>query len=47
MKNWQTTIAGLGAIAAAVVLLCKGHTTEGVGLIAVGVGLWRAEDVKR
>jgi hypothetical protein len=45
MKNWQTTIAGLGCI-----VDCRGlfagaeKVHEGVALIAAGLGLIRAKD---
>jgi hypothetical protein len=54
MKNWQTTVAGLGCIAAGVYLLSTGKgfglisaeasAVVGVALIAAGLGLIRAKD---
>jgi hypothetical protein len=48
MNGWQTTVAGIVAVLAAVALLIihpsSENTALGVGLISAGVGLWRAPD---
>lgn len=48
MDSWRTTIAGIGAIAAGIVLLVQYGTADvtGLGLVAVGVGLIKAQDAK-
>lgn len=45
MQSWQTTVAGLGCIAAGVYLIAAGKgAVEGAALIAAGIGLVRAKD---
>lgn len=46
MQNWQTTISGIAALAGAIVLISMGRTAEGIALIPVAIGLWRAKDAK-
>ncbi len=45
MKNWQTTIAGVAVVIAALALIkTKGPTTENIAMLATGAGLLVAKD---
>jgi len=44
MKNWKTSLAGLGAIITGIALIFKGDTTGGVTGIISGIGLIFAKD---
>jgi hypothetical protein len=47
MKNWKTTLAGVGSIIAGVALIAKGQTEAGIGLITAGlVGIGAADSKK-
>ena len=43
-KNWKTTFFGLTTIATGVMMIMKGHVTEGITAISTGLGLAAAKD---
>jgi hypothetical protein len=44
LKNWKTTLFGIGSIFSGVVLIVKGNIPEGVTSIMTGLGLAVAKD---
>lgn len=44
MRNWKTNLAGIGAIATGIGLLCAHKYEEGVAAIIAGFGLLAAKD---
>ena len=44
LKNWKTTLAGLGAIITGVATIVKGDIVGGVSAVITGIGLIGAKD---
>jgi hypothetical protein len=44
LKNWKTTLAGLGAIITGIATIVKGDIVSGVSAVITGIGLVGAKD---
>jgi hypothetical protein len=44
LKNWKTTLFGVGSIFSGIILIIKGNIPEGVTSIMAGLGLAAAKD---
>jgi hypothetical protein len=44
IKNWKTSLAGIGSLITGIALIVKGSVTEGVTAIITGFGLIFAKD---
>ena len=44
LKNWKTTLAGLGVLLGGVATFAAGHTEQGVTAIIAGIGLILSHD---
>lgn len=44
LRNWKTSLSGLGAIISGIALIFKGNVAEGVTAIITGIGLVSAKD---
>ena len=44
LKNWKTSLAGLGVFISGVAQIVSGNLNEGVGAIIAAIGLFTAKD---
>lgn len=44
LKNWKTSLAGLGAILTGAAMIVKGNYVEGIASVSAGIGLLKAKD---
>lgn len=44
LKNWKTSLAGLGVLISGISQIVTGHLNEGIGSIVVAIGLFTAKD---
>ena len=44
LRNWKTSLAGIGAIITGAAMIVKGNTIGGIASISAGLGMLNAKD---
>ncbi len=47
LRNWQSTLFGVGSVISGVALYFQGNTTEGIAAILAGIGLIVSKDANK